>query len=1014
MIFRSRHSTSFALLISCLCSVSPAAAQTVADSSSFGESADVSVLPILGSAGHVLSGPMPQIGGHASPAYNLTTGVPSVTVSSPLTGQLLQTGPISLSAASAIPGATLTSAGALVNQASVSLGALLPLLNLHAATIQSAAGIDGTCGSSLTANGSSILENATMSGSLGNGGISRSPAPNTVLLNQAGVKIVLNEQMVAGNGTMTRSLTVNGLHLYLQNATLAGLGVLSGDIVFSQSKASVQCGSAPPPPPPPAADLSLSLSASAVSVLSGGILGYTLTATNHGPDAAGNVVVTDVLPAGVVAQPASPSQGSCTAGPIISCNLGSLGAQQSAQVSISVVVSAVQGILVNSGTAGSSVADPTPGNNSASVSTQVQNVPPASADVGIALAAAPNPVSPGGTIYYSLTVTNHGPGAAGSVNVTDSIPFGATAQSAVSSQGSCSVGPTVTCNLGTLGAGASAQISISAKAPAGAGSLVDTAMVSSSTNDPASANNSASVTVLCQAGNPPPPSSADLTIVKTGSANPVLSGGQLVYTLKVTNHGPSAAPGVTVSDTLPAGVTLKSVSPSQGTCKTSPAVVCNLGLIAAGNSAQITVTVTVTAAQGQIVNTATVSSAYPDPAGGDNSSTLITQVSAACGGPPPPVGATEADCRLDAMPAATLLIPYFAVDLDKPTGRTTIFSVTNAFAEPQLAHITLWTDWAVPTLTFDLYLTGYDVETIDLRDVLVRGLLPATGAGISHQGDLSEPNVSFPSCDANLGKVLPLFLRNHLRAAHTGRKSPVNGVCAGSVQAEASVAAGYVTIDSVRSCSTMSPGDPGYFVDGGTGVATNDNALMGDYALVDPSQNQADGDVAVHIRANPEVFGAGHYTFYGRYSSGADNRQPLGGAYGVRFSNAAPFPAGTQLIVWRDTKSPDLAPPACGALPAWGKLGQAGALAFDQQENSILLSAAARPFPWATQLVTVKSAALPIAFNSGWLALDLGHAATPLYGEKAQAWVGVRHRSTGKLSVGYRAFRLDNLCGSAQ
>jgi hypothetical protein len=62
--------------------------------------------------------------------------------------------------------------------------------------------------------------------------------------------------------------------------------------------------------------------------------------------------------------------------------------------------------------------------------------------------------------------------------------------------------------------------------------------------------------------------------------------------------------------------------------------------------------------------------------------------------------------------------------------------------------------------------------------------------------------------------------------------------------------------------------------------------------------------------------------------------------------------------------------------------------------------------------VTVKSAALPIAFNSGWLVLDLGHSASSLYGSKAQAWVGVRHRSAGKLSVSYGAYRLDNLCSA--
>ena len=58
---------------------------------------------------------------------------------------------------------------------------------------------------------------------------------------------------------------------------------------------------------------------------------------------------------------------------------------------------------------------------------------------------------------------------------------------------------------------------------------------------------------------------ADLTITKTDSPDPVGPEGPLVYTLVVSNAGPQKATGVTVTDTLPASVTLVSVNPSQGT-----------------------------------------------------------------------------------------------------------------------------------------------------------------------------------------------------------------------------------------------------------------------------------------------------------------------------------------------------------------------------------------------------------------------------------------------------------------
>ena len=93
-------------------------------------------------------------------------------------------------------------------------------------------------------------------------------------------------------------------------------------------------------------------------------------------------------------------------------------------------------------------------------------------------------------------------------------------------------------------------------------------------------------------------------------------------------------------------------------------------------------------------------------------------------------------CRVANQPAATLLVPYFEVDLNDPDGATTLFSVNNASAKPALARMVLWTDWGVPTLAFDIYLTGYDVQTLNLRD-LFTGTLPRTGPAISNTGALS-------------------------------------------------------------------------------------------------------------------------------------------------------------------------------------------------------------------------------------------------------------------------------------
>ncbi|MBV8202108.1 MAG: hypothetical protein JOZ15_15925, partial [Acidobacteria bacterium] len=53
-------------------------------------------------------------------------------------------------------------------------------------------------------------------------------------------------------------------------------------------------------------------------------------------------------------------------------------------------------------------------------------------------------------------------------------------------------------------------------------------------------------------------------------------------------------------------------------------------------------------------------------------------------------------CTIDAVPAATLLLPYFEVDLNNPNGLTTLFSVNNASATAVLVHVVIWSDLSVP------------------------------------------------------------------------------------------------------------------------------------------------------------------------------------------------------------------------------------------------------------------------------------------------------------------------------
>jgi uncharacterized repeat protein (TIGR01451 family) len=127
---------------------------------------------------------------------------------------------------------------------------------------------------------------------------------------------------------------------------------------------------------------------------------------------------------------------------------------------------------------------------------------------------------------------------------------------------------------------------------------------------------------------------ADLAITKSGSPNPVVSGNRLTYTLAVTNNGPEDATGVTVTDPLAKSVHFNSVSLTQGSCSRSTTtnpltkdgtITCNLGNLASGANATITIVVTTTT-PGTITNTAIVSGNESDPTSSNNSATATTTV----------------------------------------------------------------------------------------------------------------------------------------------------------------------------------------------------------------------------------------------------------------------------------------------------------------------------------------------------------------------------------------------------
>ena len=107
----------------------------------------------------------------------------------------------------------------------------------------------------------------------------------------------------------------------------------------------------------------------------------------------------------------------------------------------------------------------------------------------------------------------------------------------------------------------------------------------------------------------------------------MLAGELLTYTLTAQNAGPSSATGVSVTDTLPAGVDLRLGHASQGTCSESGGTVtCALGTIADGRPTPRVEIKVRAVAPGTITNQAGVASDAGDPSRSNNSASAETTV----------------------------------------------------------------------------------------------------------------------------------------------------------------------------------------------------------------------------------------------------------------------------------------------------------------------------------------------------------------------------------------------------
>ncbi|HEX8616328.1 MAG TPA: hypothetical protein VF911_01970 [Thermoanaerobaculia bacterium] len=356
-----------------------------------------------------------------------------------------------------------------------------------------------------------------------------------------------------------------------------------------------------------------------------------------------------------------------------------------------------------------------------------------------------------------------------------------------------------------------------------------------------------------------------------------------------------------------------------------------------------------------------------------------------------------------------------------------------------------------------MYLTGYDVQSINLYDVIALGqIAPARGTGFedngSPEGEFSDDNVlvNEESC-----RFLPVDVgaayRTRMQQAFTVGTIPALGSFPACNNIGSSLAnranpgrrnanaIGYATIDVASRCGTQLPSDPGYFV--GTGEALFDNVLIGDYQQVNSGQNFAQGNPLVHIRAVPEggtpsdgTVTNFDRTFYGRYQAAgtptADRRQPLPSQFAARFINGGTGSFETFYKIWREGSVTGAA--ACtgsGAVSPNNITQVTEFVTFDEEENAVGAAPAQGPIsPPITLEFTLPETGLyefggdqetfPEAFEdaiAGWVYMNLDNdeddgAAGPAGDIASQNWVVVSMRAEGRYSVDFDAAWLGNGC----
>ena len=245
-------------------------------------------------------------------------------------------------------------------------------------------------------------------------------------------------------------------------------------------------------------------------------------------------------------------------------------------------------------------------------------------------------------------------------------------------------------------------------------------------------------------------------------------------------------------------------------------------------------------------------------------------------------------CTIDQRPAATLLIPYFQATYNPDgtaaaTGASaadTLVTIGNASSAPMLVHVTVWNDRSEVALDFNLALTGFDIQSWSMGQLL-RGFIPETPVNQSHVPQVKDSHQVLTTgnvCQSNPASLVYPTAGGYLRVKPTFPASNLDNdnattvyppgpfpssflfqvldtldttkdttTCLGGVDnVITNPIHGYVTIDHANYCTLTNPDDPLYWTNDAAGFENN---LWGDYIYTNGAGLGTGGFPAVAIEA---------------------------------------------------------------------------------------------------------------------------------------------------------------------